>query len=227
MKALTVICALALSCFVHAQAWAQERVDLLLVLAVDSSYSVDDAEYALQIEALGAAFRHPEVIDAIASGPIGAIAVAVVQWSGARNQETVVPWTLVTPRSAPGLGAVISAIPRSSADGATAMAAAIRHSTALFDQAPFSALRWTIDISADGRNNVGQEVARARDAAILQGATVNGLAILLEDRTLDVYFKRYVIGGPGAFVITAKNYTDFRRAIVRKLVREIRLTPVS
>ena len=35
---------------------------------------------------------------------------------------------------------------------------------------------------------------------------------------------RAVIGGPGAFVIAARDYTDFADAILKKLVREI--TPI-
>jgi hypothetical protein len=63
---------------------------------------------------------------------------------------------------------------------------------------------------------------------------VNGLVInnvdysLGELANIDLYshYRDNVIGGPGAFVMTAKDYEDFRIAIRRKLVREI-IGPVS
>ncbi len=41
------------------------------------------------------------------------------------------------------------------------------------------------------------------------------------------YFQQKLIGGPGAFVMTAYDYTDFARAIREKLSREMTTTPVA
>ena len=60
-----------------------------------------------------------------------------------------------------------------------------------------------------------------RDAAVAAGITINGLAILNEISTLDVYYNEHVIGGPDAFLLIAKDYQDFARAIRQKLQREI------
>lgn len=49
----------------------------------------------------------------------------------------------------------------------------------------------------------------------------NGLPILTVEPDLDQYFRKNVIGGPGAFAISAKNYDQFAEAILRKLVTEI------
>jgi hypothetical protein len=38
---------------------------------------------------------------------------------------------------------------------------------------------------------------------------------------LDDYYERNVIGGPGAFVIAAKDYEAFAGAILKKLITEI------
>ncbi len=65
-----------------------------------------------------------------------------------------------------------------------------------------------------------------RDAAVLQGVTINGLAILNEDSHVDAYYRNSVIGGPGAFVMTANDYESFALAIVEKLVKEIGAVPV-
>ena len=45
----------------------EARVALELVLAVDSSASVDDREFELQVEGIAQAFAHPEVLAAIES----------------------------------------------------------------------------------------------------------------------------------------------------------------
>ena len=77
-------------------ACAGEPVDIELVLAVDVSGSVDGAELALQREGLAAAFRDPEVTDAITALPRG-VGVALVVWAGV--QETAVAWRRLTDRA--------------------------------------------------------------------------------------------------------------------------------
>lgn len=202
-------------------------VDLQLILAIDCSYSVDEREYNLQVGAIGDAFAKPEIRQAIGEGPSGSIALAMVQWSSEHSQIIALPWTRVTEQNAPAVGQQISATPRMTADGATSMAAAVYSCLDYFGQSEFQAARRTIDISADGRNNNGPYMPQARDVAIAKGITINGLAILLEDPTLDYYFKHNVVGGPGAFVEKAADYEDFRRAIRRKLLREIQYVPVA
>ena len=208
-------------------ATAVEIVDLQLILAIDCSYSVDAREYNLQIGAIGDALNQPEIIAAISEGPLGSIAISIVQWSYDGSQIEALPWTKVDQRSAPVVGARIAALPRLTLEGATSMSAAVDYARSLFNRSPYQSPRRTIDLAADGRNNNGPYMPDARDRATAAGITINGLAILLEDRTLDVYFKRDVIGGPGAFVEKATDYQDFRRAMRRKLLREIRHVPVA
>ncbi len=50
---------------------AETIVDVELVIAIDSSASIDDCEFALQMAGISAAFRDPDVIAAMASGPGG------------------------------------------------------------------------------------------------------------------------------------------------------------
>jgi hypothetical protein len=42
-----------------------------------------------------------------------------------------------------------------------------------------------------------------------------------KETALAAYLARLVIRGPGAFVETAKDYSDFERAMTRKLEREL------
>ena len=90
---------------------------------------------------------------------------------------------------------------------------------------------WTvIDISCDGVNNHGRLVTLSRDEAVAAGITVNGLPIV-NDRpgrfgrppipNLDLYYRDCVIGGRSAFILVANSFTDFARAIRRKLILEI------
>src|SRR5712671_2986649 len=62
---------------------------------------------------------------------------------------------------------------------------------------------------------------RARDEAAAKDVTINGLPILAFEPDLDMYFRDYVIGGPGAFMIVAKDFESFGEAILRKMIIEI------
>jgi hypothetical protein len=53
------------------------------------------------------------------------------------------------------------------------------------------------------------------------GITINGLPILALEPNLDRYYWDYVIGGPGAFMVTAQSYERFAEAVLKKLVTEI------
>jgi len=46
--------------------------------------------------------------------------------------------------------------------------------------------------------------------------------IYREGPTLDHWYRENVVGGPGAFLLAAKGYGDFVRALRQKLVIEIR-----
>jgi hypothetical protein len=97
----------------------------------------------------------------------------------------------------------------------------VRAGVAFLLRFPGNARRRVIDISSDGVNNTGGSLDEARDGAILQGVTINALAIMNELTGLDWYFRRHLIGGPGAFVEPADSYDDYEAAILRKLLREI------
>jgi hypothetical protein len=78
-----------------------------------------------------------------------------------------------------------------------------------------------IDVSGDGRARSGIPAAQARDEAAAKGFTINGLPILNDEPFLDRYYAENVIGGPGSFMIPAKDFQSFADAITRKLIMEI------
>jgi hypothetical protein len=207
---------------------AQVPVDLNLVLALDSSASVDADEFALQRDGLAAAFRDPKVVEAIQGGPLKRIAVTVFEWSGEVQQQVDIGWTLLESTSdVLALSNRISGLGRSIPTGATSIAGALSFGNSLLQGSPFEANRQVIDLSGDGRNNQGMDVRIVRRAVIGQGVTINALAILNEHPTLNYYYEDRVIGGIGAFVQIAEDYVDYASAINRKLIREIRSLTVS
>ena len=207
---------------VPAVSQAGGEVDLILVLAVDCSYSVDANEFRLQMDGIGHAFRSPDVQRAIESGPLGRIAVTVFQWSDAENQSLSTPWTVIdSASSASAFAERMFKIERQLSEGGTAIGAALTFGAAALEAAPFTANRRVIDVSSDGRNNRGDIVDLARDEVVARGITINGLAILNEWPTLDKYFEQSVVGGPYHFVIKANDYEAYKEAIYRKLLKEI------
>lgn len=211
-----------------ATARAATPVDLELVLAVDASASVSYDEFNLQMTGLARAFRDQAVISAIENAAPRGIAVSLIQWSGVGAQALAVDWALVRDgASARDFAARIDAAPRLVIGGGTAIGDAIARATAAFDGNGYEGARRAIDISGDGASNRGMPPALARDRALAAGITINGLAILDEEPGLDGYYARAVIGGIGAFVITADDFADFARAIRLKLILEATGAPMA
>src|SRR5215467_6911833 len=212
---------------------AAQTTDLLLVLAADVSRSIDESEFALQRKGYAAAVTDPRVLAAIRGGATGTIAVCFVEWSGAGEQTIVVDWTVIRDEEdAGGLAAAILAAPRSFI-GRTSVSGAIDFAMERFAAAQARANRRIIDISGDGTNNSGRPVTDARDQAISEGVTINGLAIV-NDRPnpgyafhtqqlggLPEWYRQNVIGGPGAFLRVIEDFHSFSDAMTNKLVSEI------
>jgi hypothetical protein len=206
---------------------AGQPVDLELMLAVDVSSSVDDGEFELQMRGLAEAFRHPGVQTAIQQAGDNGVAVALMQWSDGVRQEMPVEWTLLRDSaSAAAFADRIAATGREIPGGGTAIYGAVNFSIQELDRNGFDGRRRVIDISGDGHSDI-LPTAAARDRAVANGISVNGLAILNDYPTLDRYYRIYVIGGTGAFVMTATDYRTFAAAIIAKLTREITQTPVA
>ena len=212
---------------------AAEEVDLLLVLSSDVSRSVDAPKFKLQRDGYAAAIVNPRVIQAIRSGALGKIAISFVEWSGVGAQKIVIDWTVIRDEAtAKDFSAQIIEAPRAFADR-TSISGGIDFAMAQLARAPFQSNRRAIDVSGDGTNNSGRDVVDARDEALAKGVTINGLVILSErpmswnaDHTnppggLDAYYRNNVIGGPGAFVMVAENFSSFGQAILNKLIAEI------
>jgi hypothetical protein len=205
------------------------EVDVMLVLAVDASQSMDEAEQRIQRRGYVEALTSPEVIEAIALGPNGRIAVTYFEWGSAERQTLVAPWQIIDGKAAASAFArQIEAAPLQNLER-TAIGAALTYAERLFRQPDLVAGRKVIDISGDGPNNDGPVATLARDRLVADGVTINGLPIIsgsvdesFWNRTkLDTYYEGCVIGGAGSFAIPVNGFENFAKALKMKLVIEI------
>lgn len=215
-----------------------EPVDILLCLAADVSESVTASEYDLQKEGHASAIEDPDVVDLIASGPHGRIAVLYVEWADQEQQHEGIDWQVVgdlpsardvaqkirTAATPPWIGRKVRN---------TSISEVVQYCLRRFATAPAVSRRRVIDISSDGTNNVGARIDHVRDLAVSQGVVINALAIEdslspFPDGThtrpiggLVSYFEANVVGGPGAFVEVAKGYASFGDMIRKKFILEL------
>ena len=205
-------------------AQAETLVSIELVLAVDTSLSVDDNEYDLQMTGIAKAFRTPEIIALIRQQ--SGVAVTLFQWSSVIDTRYTIPWHLLhSPASVMSFAEKVERAARDPVRGFTAIGTAIDFGVGLIAENDFDGRRLKIDISGDGRNNTGVLPFVSWRGADAQGIAINGLPILIDTYNLDTYFREKVIHGPGAFIEIATDYGDFAQAFLRKLTREI--TPIT
>ena len=222
VKRAALVCALTLA---GMPALAAE-CRLALVLAIDVSSSVDDAEDALQRGGLAAALIAPEVEAAVFAAPLP-VAIAVYEWSGRYNQEVLVDWTILNGRAdLLGVAETIGRSKRSHNEFPTALGYALGFGAGLFQRGP-TCLYSVLDMAGDGENNEGFPPAAAFAEFPFSGVTVNGLVVQASDYQAEIslkeYYQKNVLYGPGSFLEVARGFDDYERAMRRKLERE--LTP--
>ena len=217
--------------FVRAES-ENQPVDLELILAVDVSSSMTEAEQRVQRDGYINAFRHPDVARAIGVGSHGAIAVSYVEWAGPGYKRVVLRrWIVDSQDEAKRFADALARQPLI-AEAGTSISGALLHAANLFSQRGPAAQRRIIDISGDGPNNAGPSIVPVRDMLVASGISINGLSITLHrggsnplesygKDYLESYFEHCVVGGPDAFVIGIEDISQFEIAIRRKLVREI------
>jgi hypothetical protein len=199
---------------------AARPAGLALVLAIDVSASVTPDAYFLQHEGIARAFENPRLVNAIGAMP-GGIEVLVLEWSDPDKIQVTVDWRLIAEaRGARAVAAAVRASSRSSR-GLTAIGPALLAAAEEFGRLPEQAAQRVIDVSGNGIANFGVAPSVARDRVAAMGITINGLAILGAEPWLESYYRRNVIGGPGAFVVAARDFDSFAEAILRKLVQEV------
>lgn len=206
-----------------------------LALGLDVSGSVDAAEYRLQRDGLAAALTDPAVAALILATPDAPIRLAAYEWAGPGRPLLIVDWVEIDSRATlDALATRLRAPGQPPVAGSTDIGMALRAGFTLLDR---QAECWkrTLDLSGDGRANIGADPALVR-AEAPPGTTVNGLVIgadgqnVTDARAMDIkelssYYRTQVITGPGAFVVTALGYEAYAEAMTAKLIRE--LAPVA
>lgn len=199
-----------------------DTVDLALCLAVDASASVDFDEFSLMLGGYAAALRDAAVVAAIGAGPRGAVATAMLLWSGPGAQAVAVPWARIDGGpAAAAFAAAVDDAPRLVPPGATALGEGMAAGLALLATCPAEATRLVLDVSGDGRHNQGRPPGPVRDIGVAAGVTINALAVLNEEPDLIDHYRTEVIGGFGSFAMATPDYAAFAQAIREKLLREI------
>lgn len=201
------------------------EVDVELVLAVDTSRSMDPDEMRIQREGYVEALRHKEFMDAVKSGLTGRIAISYFEWAGGPVPGSILDWQIIaTQQDADAFADKLEARPIEG-QRRTSISSAIDQGASMIATSALKGMRQVIDISGDGPNNSGDPVEPARDKAVGKGVVINGLAIMIRPSDapggLDKYYADCVIGGPGAFVLPVHDIDDFAVAVRRKLVMEI------
>ena len=217
---LTYVAVLLCALILPAKRVQAQDCRLALLLALDVSSSVDETEYALQRDGIAAALLSEDVIAAILGGG-GYVALGVYEWSGRRQSHVVLDWVALRAHSDIVAAADrIGRAERSFRRFPTALGYALGFGAIMLKSAPPCA-RKVMDVSGDGITNDGFGPSLAYKHFPFEGVTVNGLAVLGADPMVEDHFIFELQRGPGSFVETAQGYEGYRRAMERKLYREI------
>ena len=209
-------------------ALALEPVDLELVLAVDTSRSMDYDELRIQRDGYAAALEHPAVTSALTMGPLGKTAIYYMEWGGPDRQRVLIDWTVVaSAEDAARLADELRWPPLLNQSG-TSISGALLAAAAAIEGNDYAGTRRVIDVSGDGPNNRGIPVEQARDLVAAKGIEINGLPFMVKRpghwyniRDLDLYYQDCVITGEMAFVIPVVEIDRLVVSIRQKLVLEI------
>lgn len=229
---MRLVVAAALLLAIPDRATAQDlRTDVNIVTALDISESVDARSTGIEIEGMAQAILAPEILSAIQAGRHRRVGFAIFAWhEGA--YPALISWTTIgSAEDARNVAARLrSDLPIQLAAAArleetprmTDLSGAIDHAAMLLLTAPFAADRSVLNVIGNGWDNVGEGPEYARDRLLGKGGVINGV-IVGEDPGLLAYFRQNVIGGRGAFLLTAEDPSAIAGILARKFLRDVAL----
>lgn len=186
---------------------------LALVLLLDASGSISDAQWAEQRDATAEAVESPAIVHLIQQQ--GAVALTAIAFD--ITARDLVGWrVLAGPAEARAFAAALRAAGRP-LRGGTDLRAALLAGHAAHAEAPCAAERQVVDVSTDGIDHQPLVTAAARNVLAAEGVVVNVLAVGPEARP--DWLREHVMT-PGGFVIEAR-WQDYAAAIRRKLTWEV------
>jgi hypothetical protein len=198
------------------------------VLLADASGSIDMEETRFQRMGYATAITDPAVLAAIAGTAYGSIAVTYAEWAAADTHAVVVPWTIIDGAESAAAFADALLPPPRRAFGRNAVGSALLFGKELIEANDLEGWRRVIDFSGDSANNWnGPPIETARREVLDAGITINGLAVMCRSCSgpasgnVALQYEQLIIGGQGAFVVTAESSETFAEAVRRKLILEI------
>jgi hypothetical protein len=229
---------------------AQSEVDILIVLAVDVSDSIDDDEYKLQKTGIVGALKDKNLKMILEQCNELGVGITYMEWSGHHNMPNqsaqMVPWTrLKNGRDLELFAQQIqqaSRLTRASTDVELSLLAS---EELLEKKSPFSSENKVILVSGDGTANttsrnsmtgimpleqvqeiLDRSLVTTSQRLIAKGYTIHALVIanVVENTrtiSLEEYFEKYVIGGPGAFTRSIQNFEDYTIGLLDILVHTL------
>lgn len=212
---------------------AAEPCRQALALGLDVSGSIDAREYRLQMGGLAQALGSDAVRASLLERTDTPVELLVYEWSGPQDTMTLVPWTRIVDGQT--LEQVITQLNtierRGDATPGTALGVAMMRGAQHLAQRN-ECWRKTLDISGDGKSNLGPRPRNIKPQLVDIGITINALVIGADDPAtgdarqseiaeLSAYFSAEVILGPDAFIETALGFEDYAAAMEVKLLREL------
>ena len=187
-------------------------VGIQLVLAMDTSSSMTDEEFKIELQATAAALNSRELRSAIKyKYGENSVAIAVIDfddtarvripWEDIRgkeiNENPYKPgeeYTSEAPDELDMLANQIASLPRQGYGG-TMIQSATNLSKDMFLSCPWEVKeKRVLDVFGDGSSNSGTEDLEAsRDVLATMGVTINGFAIVNDEQNLEQYYKNHLV----------------------------------
>lgn len=201
--------------------------DANIITALDVSSSINAQETIMQIHGMAEAIRAPEILAAIQHGRHGRIGFAVFVWADG-DYPALVSWRLI--ESAEDAAAasdeiksrleVILKASASNVGSLTNLSGAMEHAAELLDGAPYSSKRSIVNIIGNGADNVGEDPTKAREGLLARSVTINGVVVGGDPKVI-AYYRRQVVGGRTAFVLSADKAETIVQVFALKFLSEI------
>lgn len=188
-----------------------DPVDAELVLLVDVTRSVSNAEFGQLMESFAQTFESAGVVDAIQAGTTGALAVSLVFYSHRNRQAVGVDWMQISDaNSAATFAAALRATSRPFRQNQTGIANALERGAGFIGDETggpanlFESTTQGVFFVADGidthtqtpNGTTREEVLQGvRDDVLRDGVDVIGALTVGAPGTVDDYFTQNVVGG--------------------------------
>lgn len=186
-----------------------------LILLMDVSASIDDANWQKQRDGTADALAHPTV-QGIVEALEGGITIQAMVFGG--RAHVALPWRVArTSLDLDAFATDMKALQRRT-EMATNTGHAIETALDQMAQTPCTPAKKVIDLSTDGIDDKTTMEA-ARDKAQARGITVNAIGVGAY-HNLETFLRDSTITEDG-FAIISEAWDDFARAILRKIRTEI------